>query len=220
MLEVIPLDILVPIDVAIDSENRYIVIGESIIRIYKGNNLVKQFLPRYFPGKTRLPSLTACAFEIENQEIYILDKSNLSIQIFDINGVFVRNKELFDTLTSPSKMKIINKYELIITDHFEHVLKRYNFYKLTCQSIGKYGISFGEFATPTGIDLDSDGNYLVADTSNHRVQVLQKTSEYLTVFGRLGDAINCFYNPVDIVYHPMGLVAVADKTNHRIVLYF
>ena len=46
---------------------------------------------------------------------------------------------------------------------------------LRCQTIGNgKGRSAGHFSDPCGVAIDSQGHIIVADTENHRVQVLKQ----------------------------------------------
>ena len=228
---VVDLDILSPVDVTIDSRDRYIVIGESAVRIYNKNVMVKQFLPYYLAGKMQLPSLMSIDFKQDNDELYILDKANLLIQVFTIDGEFKFTKNVFECLHIPYSLHVINhtdrtelpnETDVLISDGFNHMVHFIHFYSrnlYSCKSYGTYGIGILEFVNPEGLASDIEGNAIICDAGNHRIQVIDKQGRYVASTGRLGSCTNCFHNPTDVTVHPSGFVIVADTNNNRLVVY-
>jgi sugar lactone lactonase YvrE len=51
---------------------------------------------------------------------------------------------------------------------------------------GGKGIGRGQFDSPTGIAVDADGNILVADTNNGRIEKLSSTGTFLSTIGSKG----------------------------------
>jgi len=69
----------------------------------------------------------------------------------------------------------------------------------------------GVFNAPTHLAIDRrNGNVLVADTNNFRVQVFDKDGVYLRKFGQLGDNPGDFSRPKGIAVDSEGHVYVAD----------
>ena len=85
--------------------------------------------------------------------------------------------------------------------------------------IGRPGNAPGELREPRGIAIDSDGDVLVADTNNHRIQKLDgQTGAVLGVWGgpAAGNEPRQFRSPGGVAVAPDGTIYVADTWNHRI----
>lgn len=110
---------------------------------------------------------------------------------------------------------------------------------------GSHGEGNGQFNAPTGVAVDSNGNIIVADWGNSRIQVSlrelpltecrEQISKYIThlsdsfihqVFDSSGSFLSYINTSVDPLYGPQGLaltsdghVAVADSGNHCFKVY-
>ncbi len=88
----------------------------------------------------------------------------------------------------------------------------------TGRTIGEPGSGSGQFSGPRGLALDLDGNLLVADSQNNRVQKLSPAGAPLAVWGGpdAGDGPRQFRQPCGLAVAPDGSIYVADTWNHRI----
>lgn len=84
------------------------------------------------------------------------------------------------------------------------------------QIIGKEGSRPGEFKYPYGIDFDLDGNLLVIEYANHRVQKLSRDGKSLAIWGAHGREEGQMHNPWAIGCDSTGLIHVLDGNNHRV----
>jgi sugar lactone lactonase YvrE len=88
---------------------------------------------------------------------------------------------------------------------------------LLVMQIGQEGVDDGEFKSPTGIALDSEGNIYVADTDNHSIQKFDKEGKFLARWGTEASAQEGeFYYPRGLATGPEGVVYVADSGNNRV----
>jgi DNA-binding beta-propeller fold protein YncE len=98
----------------------------------------------------------------------------------------------------------------------------------TLAGTGVYGHRDGEgtvaqFHRPTGIAMDADGNFFVADSFNHRIRKITPQGQVSTLAGtgahghRDGEgAVALFDYPEGVAVDGDGNVIVADEFNHRI----
>ena len=61
-----------------------------------------------------------------------------------------------------------------------------------------------------------DCDLLVADSMNHRVQLLNQMGVFKNEVGRQGEGEEQFNEPCDVCELPNGDIAVADKKNKRV----
>ncbi len=88
---------------------------------------------------------------------------------------------------------------------------------LPVMQFGEEGIDDGEFKSPTGIALDSEGNIYVADTDNHSIQKFDKDGKFIGRWGGDPDSEEgFFYYPRGLATSPDGFVLVADSGNNRV----
>ena len=66
--------------------------------------------------------------------------------------------------------------------------------------IGKTGTGPGEFRTPHAIEIDSQGQLVVADRHNHRIQILTKDGRFVRELGDFGRVSGIAIDSNDIIY--------------------
>jgi len=86
-------------------------------------------------------------------------------------------------------------------------------------TVGTKGKGDGEFTYPRGLAVTLDGNILVADTGNHRVQVFNNFGVFIKKFGTRGGGKGQFDEPTGVTELPNGDIAVADKNNRRVQVF-
>jgi DNA-binding beta-propeller fold protein YncE len=81
---------------------------------------------------------------------------------------------------------------------------------------GGKGIDKGQFDSPTGICLDRNGNVLVADTGNGRIQKFSATGAFLSTIRIKGNGQGQLAAPSGIAVDRTGNIYVADASKHRV----
>ncbi|MBF0408030.1 MAG: IPT/TIG domain-containing protein [Candidatus Riflebacteria bacterium] len=90
-------------------------------------------------------------------------------------------------------------------------------------AVPSYGSMEGEFKSPSAAVTDSQGNIYIADTGNHRIQIIKSTGEFVKYIGKpgalegYGDAE--FKYPGSVALDSLGRIFVADTGNHRIQIF-
>ncbi|KAL7640842.1 UNVERIFIED_CONTAM: hypothetical protein RMT77_009117 [Armadillidium vulgare] len=85
--------------------------------------------------------------------------------------------------------------------------------------IGSRGSEPGNFTWPRGIAIGPDDSIVVADSSNHRVQVFDKDGNYLKDFGSYGNGDGEFDCLAGVSVNRIGQYIIADRYNHRIQIF-
>jgi tripartite motif-containing protein 2/3/tripartite motif-containing protein 71 len=84
-------------------------------------------------------------------------------------------------------------------------------------TFGSYGSGDGEFINPRGVVVDGDGNILVSDEGNNRLQKFTSNGVFMCSAGNEGTAPLEFLTPSGISYNPNNQkFYVADMKNCRI----
>uniref|UniRef100_A0A8C5BEN5 RING-type E3 ubiquitin transferase n=1 Tax=Gadus morhua TaxID=8049 RepID=A0A8C5BEN5_GADMO len=81
---------------------------------------------------------------------------------------------------------------------------------------GSHGEGNGQFNAPTGVAVDANGNIIVADWGNSRIQVFDSTGSFLSYINTSADPL---YGPQGLALTSDGNVAVADSGNHCFKVY-
>jgi len=81
---------------------------------------------------------------------------------------------------------------------------------------GGRGADKGQFDSPTGIAVDANGNILVADTNNGRIQKFSPTGAFLSSMGIKGTGYGQLGAPNGIAIDRAGNIYVADASKHRV----
>jgi uncharacterized protein (TIGR03663 family) len=84
---------------------------------------------------------------------------------------------------------------------------------------GSAGGAAGQLRSPKGVGLDAQGNLYVADTFNHRIQVLDPQGRPLRQWGSEGTQPGQFKEPWAVAVAANGDVYVTDTWNHRIQVF-
>jgi endo-1,4-beta-xylanase len=83
------------------------------------------------------------------------------------------------------------------------------------REFGGHGSAPGSFDTPAGVDVDSLGRIVVADSANDRIQVCERTGA-CRAFGTAGGQAGEFCKPLDVAIDRRDRILVADSCNHRV----
>jgi len=87
-------------------------------------------------------------------------------------------------------------------------------------NLEKKGKADGKFKSPWGIGIDKNGNIIVSDYGNNRVQVFDKTGNYFLKFGKKGKDDGQMKKPYGIGIDRTGNIVVADSGNKRIQVFY
>jgi uncharacterized protein (TIGR03663 family) len=136
--------------------------------------------------------------------IYVVDSDNHRVQVFDGEGIFVRQwGSRCDLSTGTGCVDPDGNGPLVAGD--------------------------GQFLEPWGVAVAGDGRVYVADTWNHRIEVFDANGTFLAKWGTYGQttveglgpsaAATMFYGPRDVAVDGTGRVFVTDTGNKRVVIF-
>ena len=86
-------------------------------------------------------------------------------------------------------------------------------------TFGSRGSQPGLFTWPRGIAVGPDNSIVVADSSNHRVQIFNEQGQHRFSFGCYGNGDGEFDCLAGVAVNKIGQYIIADRYNHRIQIF-
>lgn len=86
-------------------------------------------------------------------------------------------------------------------------------------SFAREGQEEGQVSRPWGLCVDREGNIIVADRRNNRIQIFSSRGEFRTMFGSKGTGPGEFDLPAGITTDSYGRIIIIDKDNHRVQIF-
>ncbi|XP_065341578.1 RING finger protein nhl-1 isoform X1 [Cloeon dipterum] len=155
--------------------------------------------------------------------IVVADSSNHRVQLFDSNGIFVKefgaygsSEGEFDCLAGVAVNRI---GQFIIADRYNHRIQVLDPSGRFLRAFGSQGTADGRFNYPWGVTTDALGFIYVCDKENHRVQVFQSDGTFVGKFGSAGSKPGQLEHPHYIAVSNTNRVIVSDSNNHRIQIF-
>ena len=146
--------------------------------------------------------------------ITILNKEGKKVKSFGTRGTKGTKEGQF---TAPRGVAISQDGHILVTDN--HRLQKLTFEGDCVKSVGSSETGNGplQFYYPIGITVHpTTGQIFIADTGNHRIQVLNKDLTYSHSFGKQGSSPEQFKHPYDVTFDNEGYLYVVVINNHCI----
>jgi DNA-binding beta-propeller fold protein YncE len=148
------------------------------------------------------------------RHVLILDKNHNATDV------------ITDGLVEPSGLAIDTQNRLLyVSDVDQDIVQVYDAdsFKLL-RHIGTSGKNHtltdpGNFAKPTGLAVDKEGNLFVADTLNDRIEVFDADGMFIRTWGKNGDGPGYFARPKGVALDSDGHVWVADGMQDRVQVF-
>jgi len=86
-------------------------------------------------------------------------------------------------------------------------------------TFGSKGNENAEFDGPSGITINSNGNIIVCDSFNSRIQIFDSEGKFISSFGSQGNENGQFHYPFGIAINSKGNIIVCDSFNNRIQIF-
>lgn len=152
--------------------------------------------------------------------IYVSDPKQDTIYSFTKDERPLRTIGDSSTLDWPVGMAVDDAIgRLYVVNGKGHNISAFNLEGKHLFTIGKRGGGNGEFNFPTDVDIDSDGNIIVADSMNARVQVFDRDGKFIRKFGQRGDAPEDFQIIKGIAVSRNDDIYVVDGRTDRVLVF-
>jgi len=89
------------------------------------------------------------------------------------------------------------------------------------QKFGEFGVLQGQFTEPSGVAVNAQGDIIVADTNNHRIQIFDSNGRFRFQFGECGKRDGQLLYPNRVaVFRQTGDIIVTERSpTHQIQIY-
>jgi sugar lactone lactonase YvrE len=216
--------LVVPNGIAVDSKGLAYIADSKVRAIFIVNTDTGAYQMIKNGSGAHFQWLTGLAID-ESDRLFASDSGLHHVLILDPNHKV--ESLITEGLYDPGGLAIDNENRLLyVSDAEQDLVLVYDAdppYKLL-RKIGKPGTKHtstepGEFAKPTGVAVDQEGNLYVADTWNNRVEVFDADGEFIRSFGKPGDGPGYFARPKGIAIDSDNHVWVADAVQNRVQVF-
>lgn len=149
---------------------------------------------------------------------FITDTFRNQVLMFDQNDEFVRAYGKTDQFQPSDVLVKGNKlYVADVKNHIIHVLDLESGF--TREMIGGRGSNEGELFYPTNLSMSPEGNIIVSDTGNYRLQLFSPDGRYLRRYGEAGSGLGQFARPKGVAVDKAGRIYAVDAAFENIQLF-
>jgi len=155
-------------------------------------------------------------------EVFVVDRTNHRIQVFDTNGNFIRTwgsyGHLHGQFSNPKAVAVSPAGEVFVCEYGHYRVQVFDTNGTFLRTWAFYGKPTGQSVNPRGIAVFAE-EVFVCEQNNHRVQVFSTKGAFIRTWGSSGSANGYFSCPSGIAVSPEGEVFVCDYNNHRIQVF-
>ena len=209
-----PFQLLGPYGMSVDSKGRLYVADQKVGAIFIFNTETKdtELIRNGFEAHFGLVNSVAVD---DSDRIFVSDGKLGKVLVF--NAKHEVEAQIKDGLVDPVGLAIDKENRLLyVVDTQQDLVLVYDADSLKpLRKIGTPGKKHtlttpGDFALPTDVAVDKDGNIYVTDTLNWRVEIFDADGKFISQFGQHCDAIGCFKRPKGIAVDGDGHIWVVD----------
>lgn len=148
---------------------------------------------------------------------------NDRIQVFDLRGnrlyQFGRFGQGDGEFSRPQSL-VVDGDLIYVADACNHRIVVFTLEGQFVRNIGRVGSGPGEFRFPYGLDLDAEGNLVVCEFGNNRVQRIDKrTGQSLGAWGANGREPGQLSYPWAVAVDRRGRIVAVDSGNNRLQVF-
>lgn len=203
--------------------------SDSLGRIYVADTFLKQVHVfdaaenNYFsfPADRSLLASPVGITVDQNDLIYVTDTQRGVVEIFTDQGKKYLSALGRDVFKRPTGIAVNPKTsELLVVDTLQSKVFRYDLTTRKQKGVfGGSGTAPGRLHSPTNIFVTPDGNIIVSDSLNFRIQVFSPAGKYLSKFGQMGHEPGTFSRPKGVAADSDGNIYVVDALFDNIQVF-
>ena len=213
-----------PNGIAVDSKNLVYIADSKVRAIFLVNVDTGEYSMIKNGSDAKFQWLIGLAID-DSDRLFASDSGKRHVLVFDKNHKV--EAAISEGLVGPGGIAIDNENRLLyVTDAEQDLVLVYDAdppFKLI-RKLGKPGTEHtstapGEFAKPTGVAVDQDGNVFISDTWNNRIEEFDADGRFIRTFGEAGDGPGFFARPKGISIDGDGHIWVADAMQNRVQVF-
>jgi len=212
-----------PYGLAVDSKNNLYVADQKVGAIFIFNTGTREVELIKNKVQAHFVRIIGLAMD-DNDRLFVSDPGLRHILVF--NAGHKAEDVITDGLVSPGALAIDRENRLLYVSDVEldQVLVYDADTLKLLRKIGTTGHNHelttpGDFAKPTGLAIDQEGNLYVADTMNNRIEIFDADGRFISTFGKAGDGPGYFARPKGVAIDSDGHIWVADGMQDRVQVF-
>jgi sugar lactone lactonase YvrE len=212
-----------PYGMAVDSKNNLYVADQKVGAIFIFNTETRDL--ELIKNKTHAHFVRIIGLAMDdNDRLFVSDPGLRHILIFD--AAHKAEDVITEGLVRPGSLAIDRENRLLYVSDVE--LDQVLVYDADTlklkRKLGTTGhnhelTSPGDFAKPSGLAVDQEGNLYVADTLNDRIEIFDADGKFISTFGKNGDGPGYFARPKGVAIDGDGHIWVADGMQDRVQVF-
>lgn len=176
-----------------------------------------QFIKKFRPGLSQPIGIAT----LTNGNILVTEFSGSRIGLYSPDGKQIKTIGSYGDKESqfhnPYDVKVDRHGNVVVADTWN---RRIQIFSSNLDYIREFPLSSDRTGSPTGLCINSDGNYVVLDNSIYKVTVFSPQGEQLSMFalgnGTGSDQVS---NPLSMAVDCEGKIIIADFGNDRIQIF-
>lgn len=212
-----------PYGIAVDSKNNLYVADQKVGAIFIFNTETREV--ELIKNKVHAHFVRIIGLAMDDGDrLFVSDPGLRHVLVF--NAAHKAEEVITDGMVSPGALAIDRENrQLYVSDvQLDQVLV-YDADTLKLKrTIGTTGHNHelttpGDFARPSGLAVDAEGNLYVADTLNDRIEIFDADGKFISTFGKNGDGPGYFARPKGVAVDGDGHIWVADGMQDRVQVF-
>jgi DNA-binding beta-propeller fold protein YncE len=212
-----------PYGIAVDSKNNLYVADQKVGAIFIFNTETREVELIKNKVQAHFARIIGLAMD-DGDRLFVADPGLRHVLVF--NAAHKAEEVITDGMVSPGSLAIDRENrQLYVSDiELDQVLV-YDADTLKLKrAIGTTGhkhelTSPGDFARPTGVAVDQEGNLYVCDTLNDRIEIFDAEGKFISTFGKAGDGPGFFARPKGVAIDGDNHIWVADGQQDRVQVF-
>lgn len=209
-----------PYGLEVDAEGRLYVVDQFLKKIHMYDAKAKQYalLPDH---GVAFVSPVDIAIDNKRGRIFVSDSAQAVVRIFSKAGFQPAGEIRSGGMGRPTGIAVNEATgELLVVDTLNSSILRFSLDDLGLKGIfGIEGSEAGRFHSPTHIAVTPNGQILVTDSLNFRVQVLSPEGRFISAFGAAGDSPGYFSRPRGVAVDSDGNIYVVDALFDNVQIF-
>jgi len=212
-----------PYGLAVDSKNNLYVADQKVGAIFIFNTETREATLIKNKVDAHFVRIIALAMD-DSDRLFVSDPGLRHVLVFDANHK--AEDVITDGLAEPAGLAIDKENRLLyVSDvQLDQVLVYDADSLKLLRKMGTTGHNHelttpGDFAKPTGMAIDADGNLYVCDTLNNRIEIFDADGKFISTYGKNGDGPGYFSRPKGIAIDSDNHIWVADGMQDRVQVF-